>query len=143
MVAQEQTDTGDEGPKKAAAIGSHMRKERKQNRMSQLLDRLTPRRSNDTEELVISGPSSFEHRGHGEEGLAQLRGEPEEGTGRVECSVRAVALWSFAAAVAGEISLKAGEEIMLRDRQDEADWWLGLNKAGELGWIPANIIRKL
>ncbi len=45
--------------------------------------------------------------------------------------------------MSGEISLHAGEVVLLRDRQDEAEWWLGTNSRGELGFFPANVVRKM
>ena len=137
-------DGGDEAHAGSKGRSSHTRKDKKNSRMSSLLERLTPRRSGGggEEELVVSAPSDFAHRAHGEPGLAQLL-DPKEAAEEAVCNVRAVALWPFVAAMSGEISLVAGETVMLRERQDDADWWLGTNSRGELGWFPANLVTRM
>jgi hypothetical protein len=130
--------------------------EKKQNRVSMLLDRLAPRSSSslssrsssEADDFVISEPTKFQHRAHGETGLSTLvtHGEdpppakvviqpPEQPVLK-----RAIALYPFTAAFENEISLEAGELVLYFAEQDDPDWWKGANTKHQFGWFPRNLI---
>jgi hypothetical protein len=127
-----------------------MKGEKKQNRVSQLLERLhvaprgsSSRSSAETDELVVSGPIQFQHRAHGETGLVKLvhpSDDEEEKAQQQTAMKRGTALWPFVAKFENEISLEAGELVVCFVVQEDEDWWKGMNTKKEWGWFPKNLI---
>ncbi len=56
--------------------------------------------------------------------------------------VKGLCLYSYKAATAKELSFRKGETLIVRD-EDDSGWWYVENAAGELGFVPANFLRKL
>ena len=114
--------------------------DRKQNRASQLFHKLRSK-NDDPEELVLSAPTGFARRAHGEAGLACLVDSTDQD--KQEQLLEAVALYSFQAKFDGELSLTQGDEIFVTEHQDgdDADWWYGVNMQGRWGYFPANRVQ--
>lgn len=56
--------------------------------------------------------------------------------------VRGYCLYSYTAATAKELSFRKGEVLIVRD-EDDSGWWYVENSTGNLGFVPANFLRKL
>ncbi len=140
---------------KPTRVGSVRQKgEKKPNRVSMLLERLTPKASSarssseNSDDFVVSEPTQFLHRAHGETGLSTLLTPEEHGTNPPQLEKqpnqiamrRAIALFSFSAEMENEISLEAGELVMCFVEQEDEEWWKGVNTKKQWGWFPKNIL---
>ncbi len=56
--------------------------------------------------------------------------------------VRGLCLYSYKAATAKELSFRKGDVLIVRD-EDDSGWWYVENLAGDLGFVPANFLRKM
>jgi hypothetical protein len=56
--------------------------------------------------------------------------------------VRGLCLYSYKAATAKELAFRKGDVLIVRD-EDDSGWWYVENAAGELGFVPANFLRKM
>lgn len=139
--------SGEESKSRSSSV--RLKGEKKQNRVSLLLERLNPRSSvlasarnagESSEDFVISEPSSFAHRAHGETGLAALLHSPGAASASEVQLRRAFALYSFTPKFENEISLEAGELVLCFVDQEEDDWWKGVNTKKQWGWFPRNLI---
>ena len=53
----------------------------------------------------------------------------------------AVALYDFTGQREGDMQFKQGQQILILNRKEQHNWWLGTMGSGKQGWFPKNFVR--
>lgn len=81
------------------------------------------------------------------DGSEELQGRPQSSISAPasvtsQLLVRAMCAFNYKAASEKELSFKKGEILIIRD-EDDSGWWYAENDNNQLGFVPANYVRKI
>ena len=131
--------TQSSSPPESPPLSPKRKSIRRPNRASMLLQKFR-HKGEEEDDLVLSGPTGFAHRAHGEAGLSSCLINTSEKE-KQEQLLRAVALYIFSAELSSELALEEGRELFVIATQDAADpdWWFGCSGDGaQWGFFPRN-----